>query len=515
MGSESDVTGLCPPLDAIHDFAVGKLSAEKLEDVATHIDSCDTCRQHLESISSSSDSLVQALQQQASLEGFVDESACQDVVQQLVEQSIAGFGDARPVAKPKAEPVTEQGIRFGQYLLIRQIGRGGMGSVYQALHLHLERMVAIKVLSADRMKDQDAVSRFEREMRAVGRLEHPHIVRAMDAGEHDGVHFLVMEYVHGPDVSSVASVVKQLKVADACEIARQAALGLDYAFRRGLVHRDIKPSNLMISLGQAGDHTDPHNPAVVRVLDFGLALLEDDRGVAVAGLISHATDNELTGAGQLMGTLDYIAPEQIGDSHDVDVRADIYSLGATLFKLLTGNAPFAGGEPIKRLDAIRTQDAPLLAAAREGLPSGLAKVVQRMLARDPSVRFQTPMEVAKALVPYAVGADLLALAQSVWEPRKAITKMTAPPSALARRAMETGNTEPQAFPDGQLVAASEPTTDRMQRAETRTNLGISATGKTAETPTVDFPLAKPQSKTRFWLKVGLLLLVPMLCAIAL
>src|SRR5205085_11414758 len=184
------------------------------------------------------------------------------------------------------------------------------GTVYKAEHTRLRRLVAIKLLSADRTQSPSAVARFDREMHAIGGLDHPNIVRALDAGEHEGKHFLVMEFVAGDDVSALLARLGPVPVADACEIVRQAALGLQHAHQAGLVHRDIKPGNLMLT-----------PDGVVKVLDLGLALLSQPA----------ETGRELTGSGQVMGTLDYMAPEQGDDMHGVDIRADVYSLGATLY----------------------------------------------------------------------------------------------------------------------------------------------------------------------------------------
>jgi serine/threonine protein kinase len=200
------------------------------------------------------------------------------------------------------------------------------------------------VLPRGRLKDPAGVARFEREMKAIGRLEHPHVIRAHDAGEADGVHFLVMEYLDGADLSRVMDHVGPLSVADACELVRQAALGLEYAHQQGLVHRDVKPSNLMLTT--AGQ---------VKVLGLGLARLSD-RDVPAGA--------ELTSTGQLMGTFDYMAPEQGSDTHKVDIRADVYSLGATLYKLLCGEAPFGGelfNTPMKKMLALATKE-PLVGA---------------------------------------------------------------------------------------------------------------------------------------------------------
>jgi hypothetical protein len=258
-----------------------------------------------------------------------------------------------------------------------------MGVVYRALHTRLRRVVALKVLPAERTRDAGAVARFEREMEAVGRLEHPHIVRATDAGEADGCHFLVMEYVPGIDLARLVRLCGALEVADACALVRQAALGLQHAHEAGLVHRDIKPSNLMVT-----------PEGVVKLLDLGLALLH--------GQLPAAED--LTPSGQAMGTADYMAPEQALDSHVVDIRADIYSLGCTLYKLLTGQAPFGGGRyssTFKKMTAHAHEPVPPVRDLRPEVPEGLAAVLDRLLAKEPAGRFATPQEVADALAPFA------------------------------------------------------------------------------------------------------------------
>jgi hypothetical protein len=262
-----------------------------------------------------------------------------------------------------------------------------MGVVYRAWHTRLKRAVAVKVLPAERLDNPGCVARFHREMEAVGKLDHPNLVRATDAGEDKGVHFLVMELVEGTDAGKLVRG-GALAVADACEVVRQAALGLQHAHEHGLVHRDIKPSNLMVT--PAGQ---------VKVLDMGLALL---RGGADAG-------GELTASGHWMGTLDYMAPEQCQDAHRVDTRADVYSLGCTLYRLLTGEPPFGGppyDTPYRKMEAHAHQPPPPLLGRLPGAPAGLAGVLARMLAKDPAGRFAVPAEAAAALAPFAAGSDL-------------------------------------------------------------------------------------------------------------
>jgi serine/threonine protein kinase len=260
-----------------------------------------------------------------------------------------------------------------------------MGIVYRALHTRLKKMVAVKVLLTDRVQDPAAVARFHREREAVGKLDHPNLVRALDADEVEGVHFLVMEFCDGIDLACLLRRRRRLPVADACELVRQAAVALHYAHEHGLVHRDIKPSNLMLT--QAGQ---------VKVLDLGLALLQG----------SLSADARLTTAGLIMGTLDFMAPEQASDAHAIDSRADIYSLGCTLYCLLTDRAPFQeAGTPLQKIQAHAQAPVPPVRQRRPDVPEALAAVLDRMLAKEPDRRFTTAAEVAVALRPFTAGSD--------------------------------------------------------------------------------------------------------------
>jgi WD40 repeat protein/serine/threonine protein kinase len=301
-------------------------------------------------------------------------------------------------------------ITLRVYRLLEKLGEGGMGALYRALHGELDKVVALKVLAGSRVGDERAVARFRREMKAVGRLEHPHIVRALDAGVEGGTHYLVMEYVAGLDVGKVVDRLGPLPVADACEIVRQAALGLQHAHEHGLVHRDVKPSNLILTQG----HGSPSG-GLVKVLDLGLARLAE-RTAEVS--------SELTGEGQLMGTLEYMAPEQGQNTRAADARADVYSLGATLYKLLSGHAPFSGNRyagALQKAMALALDEPPPVQERRAaslaergtpasaGLPEALAALVHRLLEKDPDRRLSTAAEVASALEPFGRGSDLAAL----------------------------------------------------------------------------------------------------------
>lgn len=274
--------------------------------------------------------------------------------------------------------------RVSSYLLLDKLGEGGMGTVWKARHVHLKKLVALKLLSDKLLDSPDARERFRREAEAAGRLEHPNLVRATDAGDHDGMPFLVMELLDGADLARLTKERGPLAVAEACEALRQAALGLQHAHERGLVHRDFKPSNVM----RTADGT-------VKVLDLGLARLRE--GASEAGL---------TSPGVTMGTADYMAPEQALDSTAVDVRADLYSLGCTLYHLLTGAPPFAGPKhrtaAEKRLAHIN-EPPPDVCAKRPEVPAELGSVVARLMAKRPEERYATSAEVAAVLAPYAVG----------------------------------------------------------------------------------------------------------------
>ena len=309
-------------------------------------------------------------------------------------------GQDRAPGQDQAERSVGDLERLGEYELLDKLGEGGMGAVYKARHIKLEKIVALKVLAKDRMANPNAIARFEREMKAIGRLEHPNIVQAYDAREIDGTHFLVMQYVAGKDLTEIVGCCGSLPIADACELIRQAALGLQCAHENGLVHRDIKPSNLILT--PAGQ---------VKILDLGLALLQADP----------SGGGEMTSAGEAMGTAEYMAPEQVTDSHNVDIRADIYGLGCTLYKLLTNRPPFFG--PNYRTAAAKmvahvTDPVPPIRELRPEVSKDLAAVLHRMLAKKPAERFATPAEVAAAMERFVKSADLSKLCARAVEARR-------------------------------------------------------------------------------------------------
>jgi response regulator RpfG family c-di-GMP phosphodiesterase len=286
--------------------------------------------------------------------------------------------------------------QFGQYRLLEKAKKqGGMGNVYKALHVLLMKVVALKVLPAERVKNEGAIARFRREMKALGRLEHPNIVLARDAGEVEGTYYLVMEFVDGIDLFSLLLYHGPVSIPDACEMIRQAAVGLQHAFEHDLVHRDLKPSNLMLA-----------QPGIVKMLDLGLARLCDEGSNA----------GPLTEPGQIVGTVDYMAPEQAFGLHPVDIRADIYSLGCTLYHLLTGRAPFSGPEyesPLKKLLAHAQAPALPIRELRCEVNQELASLIDRLMAKNPEDRPSEPSKLIDALNAFAVGSDLCGLLKSI------------------------------------------------------------------------------------------------------
>jgi eukaryotic-like serine/threonine-protein kinase len=280
------------------------------------------------------------------------------------------------------------GFQLGEYRILDQIGQGGMGRVYKALHMTMGREVALKVLAPQHVKTEKARQLFRREVRAAGRLSHPNIVTAYDASCADGRHYLAMEYVDGPNLEQLVRARGPLPIGVACEVVRQAALGLQYAFEQGMVHRDIKPSNLLVQRTAGG-------PFVVKILDFGLARLHERRpdGSRVHGTI-------LAGQNVVMGTPDYLSPEQARSLHAVDIRSDLYSLGCTFYYLLTGEVPFPGGTSMEKLVRQYAEEPRPAEDHRPALLPDVGAIVRRLMAKDPARRFQTPAELALALIPF-------------------------------------------------------------------------------------------------------------------
>jgi tRNA A-37 threonylcarbamoyl transferase component Bud32 len=279
------------------------------------------------------------------------------------------------------------------YEILEQVGSGGMGIVYKARHRQRNRIVALKIIRKDRLSHPEAVARFRREAVAAARLSHPNIVLLFDSDAEGDVHYLAMEYVNGVTLQEVVDSQGPLPINQAHDFLRQAALGLQHAHEQKLIHRDVKPSNLMVT----GN--------VLKILDMGVARLHQLQNAP------EETITTLTQHGTVIGTPDFIAPEQLENPHGADIRADLYSLGCTAYFILSGKVPFDGGTLIQKLDRQRWEVPPSVEQLRPEIPAALGAVVRRLMAKKPDERFQTPGELADALEELTRTGAIAALAK--------------------------------------------------------------------------------------------------------
>ncbi|MEM1227967.1 MAG: serine/threonine-protein kinase [Planctomycetota bacterium] len=413
-------------MSILTDFDSGRLPELEIQRVSEHLAVCQVCSEQLDNISAANDSwadLFQFVERRTDYDAFLQESQVKLVLERIAEQTVQeNLGEISTSKNPKAssdEPGAADSWRpgdlFGPYQLVRELGRGGMGAVYLAQHQKLNRLVAVKFTKVAGNRDEASLARFEREMQAIGQVQHPNVVVAHDAGQIDGTHFIAMEYVDGETLAARQRRDGTLAVGDACDVVRQAAIGLQHAHDQGLIHRDIKPGNLMID-----------RQGVVKVLDLGLARMDPRSSQAVANdLHSH---DELTRSGTALGTVGYMSPEQVMDSGSIDSRTDIYSLGVTLYRCLTGRMPLPDStyRHFARFVVAITRDDPIsIRELRPDLPGDLASLVEAMMARDPEQRIQTAREVADRLaqIPSTPGntdrdvASQASRARTSWSPR--------------------------------------------------------------------------------------------------
>jgi predicted Ser/Thr protein kinase len=372
----SNVAAAHPEADRLAAFQAGELSPEEATCVSEHLASCDACRELL--TSNLPVTLPPAEQVTATFAKELPNLKSADNREQ------ASTFPRSPAPAEWQMPASL--TAHPRYRVLELLGVGGMGSVYKAQHRLMERLVALKVINTSLVDDADALRRFHNEIKAAARLSHPNIVTAYDAEQIGDAHFLVMEYVQGKSLAQVLHYRGRLTVAQACECARQAALGLQHAFEQGMVHRDIKPSNLMV---------DQHGR--VKILDFGLARFASESDPNI----------KLTAVNVVMGTPDYMAPEQADNARQADIRADIYSLGCTLYHFLAGQPPFPRGTAIQKIMA-HSQDSPKKVFDYD-VPTDLVEVLRRMLAKNPADRYQQPIEVARALAPFVKSAPDIAI----------------------------------------------------------------------------------------------------------
>jgi len=368
-----------PSPETLVAFVKGDLPAAELASVAEHIGNCAACSSLLRSVPN--DPL-------SGLARIVTSAKTPDLGPTL----------PAPVCSGKADPIPHSLVDHHRYRVLSELGAGGMGVVYMAEHRIMRRIVALKVMAPHLIAKTGAVERFRKEVHAAASLNHPNIVTAYDADEAGGLHFLVMEFVEGVSLDRLVAKKGPLPVPMACQFARQVALGLQHAAEKGMVHRDIKPQNVMVT-----------KKAQVKVMDFGLARfartdIEEDRpatGRVPFGAGKSIAD-PLTNPNVLMGTPDYLSPEQAKNSHAVDARSDIYSLGCTLHFLLTGKPPFSHASTlIDKLLAHTEESPPAIRELRPDVPESLAAVLAKMMAKKADDRYSLAAEAAAALLPFA------------------------------------------------------------------------------------------------------------------
>jgi serine/threonine protein kinase len=343
-----------PSLDELSAFNRGLLGDEEWHAVERHISGCDDCGRKLDEMPG-------------------------DVLAAMVRAfsgSMTGETQGRGTDWRSVAEIPPELVGHPRYRILRPLGVGGMGVVFQAVHRLMDRVVALKVVHRSLLDRPGSVERFRQEIRAAARLSHQNIVTAYDADQAGDVHFLVMEYVDGISLDRLFARQGPSDIARTSDWVRQTALGLQHAYERGMVHRDIKPGNLLLT-----------SDGCIKILDFGLARFASERLPASGD----------TPTDRILGTPDYVAPEQARDPRRADIRADIYSLGCTLYHLLSGHPPFGGGTDLQKLIGHQERLPSPLTEVRQGVPPALDAILTRMLEKDPARRYQTPGEVARDL----------------------------------------------------------------------------------------------------------------------
>jgi urea transport system substrate-binding protein len=378
-------SGPHPPADRLQAFSQGRLDDTDSAAVEAHLVDCPRCCEALEGMKGPDAFLsrVKAVGPRGA-----EELLGRSSIPVASALSCEEAQTHRPHTIEGSEAVP-QGLRdHPRYRVLGVLGNGGMGTVFKAEHRLLERPVVIKVVHPELIHDAELLERFRREARLAAKLAHPNVVTVYEAEQIGPMHLLVMEFIGGEDLAELVRKRGPLPVAVACELARQAAVGLQHIHEQGLVHRDIKPGNLILT-----------DSGQLKVLDLGLAFLKTGA----------PKDRSLTLPQQSMGTVDYMAPEQWEDSHGVDIRADIYSLGCTLYHLLVGSPPFGTSQapnPARQMWAHHLAPVPPIREKRPDVPEPLAAILNRMLAKKRAQRFAVPAEVAAALEPCTAGCDV-------------------------------------------------------------------------------------------------------------
>ncbi len=394
----SDKAGTHPEKEDLTAYGLGKLPPDAAAKIELHLDECPSCCDTMLELQDDTFlALVKksppAVSGETDSDGTSPREASHSVFQPTVLESDNGTTSFTLAGEDVELPRELQ--EHNRYRVLEHIGHGGMGDVYKAEHMVMNRPVALKVIKPELVQNKSAIQRFHREVQAAARLHHGNIVTAHDAERAGNSHFLVMEFVDGVNLDEVLKERGPLPVDEACDVIRQTAQGLEHAHTLGMVHRDIKPHNLMLT--ESGN---------VKILDFGLASFashaateeaESDQDIEVTPAPTAEVLHQLTQMGTMMGTPDYIAPEQAKDARTADIRADIYSLGCTFYTLLTGKPPFKGDSVAEKLSAHAQEDPEPLSHFRDDVPTEVETILQKMMAKDPAVRYQTPAKVAEML----------------------------------------------------------------------------------------------------------------------
>jgi serine/threonine protein kinase/WD40 repeat protein len=384
-----------PPQDQLEAYGRGKLDEAESSQIEKHLEECEDCTGTV--VNLKDDTFIKLVRETPRADATVppEPAAKPACAEPTTPDATIAIDAAAPTSTStgRLDELPRELREHPRYEVLELIGRGGMGDVYKAQHRVMNRIVALKVIKPEMVQNEEAVKRFRREVQAAARLHHKNIVTAHDAEQAGDLHFLVMEYADGVDLDEFVRRRGAMAVDQACECISQAAEGLQYAHELGMVHRDIKPHNLMLT--RSGE---------VKILDFGLASFASETAAEDKIYPSEAEETspsprspQLTRSGSMMGTPDFISPEQALDAHTADIRADIYSLGCTFYKLLTGKPPFDEGSVMDKIHAHSKQRAAPLSEFRDDVPDEVQAVLLKMMAKLANGRYQQPREVVEAL----------------------------------------------------------------------------------------------------------------------
>jgi serine/threonine protein kinase len=426
--------------EVLHALESGRLDEASAQAIFAHLDACAECRQV--AIARTGDSFLRRLRgPHPSAATESDARAPANTAGDAppganAARLASGLAPTVPYTVPDILPELRD---HSQYDVLKELGRGGMGVVYLARNKLMDRPEVLKVVNKQLLDHPGAAERFLREIRSAAKLSHPNIVTAHSAFQAGELLVFAMEYVEGQTLAQFVQAYGRLPVANACYYAHQVALGLQHAFEKGMVHRDIKPQNLILAR--------ENKKHIVKILDFGLAKATRE---------GEDTDRGLTGTGAMLGTPDYIAPEQTLDAAKADIRADIYSLGCTLYYLLAGTPPFKANSQFELLRAHHQTEATRLDRLRADVPAELANVVAKMMAKDPAKRYQKPAEVAQALAPFvkATGKSLPSVLPAESK-KKSGPEAAAPPAVLQKTVIEGSATVARGMQQADAVQARQ------------------------------------------------------------